>query len=152
MRRGRKIWWLLFWQIQLALVGLIFWVGYLFVQATPWMSALTAGASAFERGDLAAAVGHFEVALGEAETAAPRQSDLAYTIDLLASLYALSGRYAEAEPLAKRAVAIREAALGPDHPDLAHSLHILGGLHAMQARYAEAEARARRALALREPD
>ena len=31
------------------------------------------------------------------------------------------GRYAEAEPLYKRALAIQEKALGPDHPDVATS-------------------------------
>ena len=31
------------------------------------------------------------------------------------------GRYADAEPLYKRALAIDEKALGPDHPDVATS-------------------------------
>ena len=35
----------------------------------------------------------------------------------LAGLYLSQGRYAEAEPLYKRALAITEKALGPDHPD-----------------------------------
>ena len=39
------------------------------------------------------------------------------------------GRYAEAEPLYKRALAIREKALGPDHPDVADSLNNLAGLY-----------------------
>ena len=34
----------------------------------------------------------------------------------LAGLYQTQGRYAEAEPLYKRALAIYEKALGPDHP------------------------------------
>ena len=37
----------------------------------------------------------------------------------LAALYDNQGRYAEAEPLYKRALAIQEKALGPDHPDVA---------------------------------
>ena len=36
-----------------------------------------------------------------------------------AELYRAQGRYAEAEPLYKRSLAIREKALGPDHPDVA---------------------------------
>ncbi len=32
------------------------------------------------------------------------------------------GKYAEAEPLYKRSLAIREKALGPQHPDVAQSL------------------------------
>ena len=39
------------------------------------------------------------------------------------------GRYAEAEPLFKRCLAIREKALGPDHPDVGSSLNNLAGLY-----------------------
>src|SRR5882724_11841925 len=49
------------------------------------------------------------------------------------------GRYAEAEPLLKRALAIREKALGPDHPDVAMSLNTLAALYQERGRYAEAE-------------
>jgi hypothetical protein len=34
-----------------------------------------------------------------------------------------AGKYSEAIPLAQRALAIREASLGPDHPDVAQSPH-----------------------------
>ena len=37
-------------------------------------------------------------------------------ISWLAGLYRAQGRYAEAEPLFKRALAVSEKALGPDHP------------------------------------
>ena len=40
---------------------------------------------------------------------------------------ATQGRYAEAEPLYQRALALREQALGPDHPEVAHSLNNLAG-------------------------
>ena len=55
MIKGRRLWWLLFWQALLVVLGLVFWAGYLFVQATPWMTALTAGTSAFGKGNLTAA-------------------------------------------------------------------------------------------------
>ena len=48
----------------------------------------------------------------------PRSS--AAALNNLAVLYRAQGRYAEAEPLYKRALAIREKALGPDHPDVGH--------------------------------
>jgi len=35
----------------------------------------------------------------------------------LAALYLAQGKYAEAEPLFQRALAVREKALGPEHPD-----------------------------------
>ena len=60
------------------------------------------------------------------------------------------GRYAEAEPLYKRALAIREKALGPDHPDVGTSLNNLAGLYRAQGRYAEAEPLYKRGLAITE--
>ena len=60
------------------------------------------------------------------------------------------GRYAEAEPLFKRALVIREEALGLEHPDVAWSLNGLAKLYGNQGRYAEAELLFHRALAIRE--
>ncbi len=60
------------------------------------------------------------------------------------------GRYAEAEPLFKRALAIREQQLGIDHPDTAASLNNLALLYRAQGKYAEAEPLFKRALAIRE--
>ncbi|MGZ9033716.1 MAG: tetratricopeptide repeat protein [Rhodospirillales bacterium] len=39
-------------------------------------------------------------------------------VNSLATLYQDTGRYAEAEPLIKRAIAIGEKTLPPEHPDL----------------------------------
>ncbi len=44
----------------------------------------------------------------------------------LGELYRLQGRCAEAEPLYKRALAIKEKVLGPEHPEVATSLSNLG--------------------------
>ena len=54
-------------------------------------------------------------------------------------LYRDQGRYADAEPLYKRSLAIREKALGPDHPDVAMSLNNLAAFYRAQGRYADAE-------------
>ena len=59
-------------------------------------------------------------------------------------------RYAEAESLYMRALAIREKAVGPEHPDVAQSLNNLAALYHAQGRYAEAEPLLQRALAIRE--
>ena len=72
------------------------------------------------------------------------------SLNNLAVLYQGQGRYAEAEPLYKRALAIREKALGPDHPDVAASLNNLAVLYAAQGRYADAEPLYKRSLAIRE--
>jgi tetratricopeptide (TPR) repeat protein len=60
------------------------------------------------------------------------------------------GRYAEAEPLLQRALAISEQQLGTDHPDTATSLNDLAELYRNQGRYEEAEPLMQRALAIRE--
>jgi tetratricopeptide (TPR) repeat protein len=60
------------------------------------------------------------------------------------------GRYADAEPLYKRSLAIYEKALGPDHPGVATSLDNLASLNGIQGRYEEAEPLYRRSLAIRE--
>ncbi len=55
----------------------------------------------------------------------------------LAYLYKSQGRYAEAEPLDKRSLAIHEKALGPNHVDVAGSLNNLAALYEDQGRYSE---------------
>ena len=53
------------------------------------------------------------------EGARPRPPRCRHALNNLAELYQAQGRYGEAEPLFKRALAIHEKALGPDHPDVA---------------------------------
>ncbi len=65
------------------------------------------------------------------------------------ALYA-QGRFAEAEPLFKRALAIREEALGPEHPAVAINLNNLALLYWSQGKYAEAEPLYKRSLAILE--
>ena len=52
----------------------------------------------------------------------PDHPDVAFALNNLALLYLAQGRYAEAEPLFKRALAIMEKAFGPGHPHVAVSL------------------------------
>ena len=58
--------------------------------------------------------------------------------DNLGLLYKNWGRYEEAEPVIKQALAIRRGVLGDQHPDTAESLNNLAGLSHEQGRYAEA--------------
>jgi tetratricopeptide (TPR) repeat protein len=62
----------------------------------------------------------------------------------------IQGRYAEAEPLYKRGLAITEKALGPDHPHVGAALNNLAALYFDQGRYAEAELLFRRDLIIAE--
>jgi tetratricopeptide (TPR) repeat protein len=59
-----------------------------------------------------------------------------------------AGKYAEAIPLARRALTLREKALGPGHPDVGKTLDILAVLYDSLDRYGEAEPLYKRALAL----
>ena len=56
----------------------------------------------------------------------------------LAQLYVIQGRYADAEPLYRRSLAIRERAFGPDHPKLAQWMDSL--LDGMAQAFVELEA------------
>jgi len=60
------------------------------------------------------------------------------------------GRYQEAIPIAKRALAIHEKALGPEHPAVAQSLNNLALLYYSLGDYAKAEPLYKRALAIYE--
>lgn len=75
-------------------------------------------------------------------------------VGLIASLFGifLSARaeYAEAEPLYRRALAIEEKVLGPDHPEVASDLNNLALLLWDTNRASEAEPLYRRALAIAE--
>jgi CHAT domain-containing protein len=62
-------------------------------------------------------------------------------------LYRAQGRYAEAEPLYKRSLAIAER-LGSDHPAVGRALNNLAVLYERQARYVEAEPLYKRSLAI----
>jgi len=75
---------------------------------------------------------------------------VATSLHNLALVYDNQGKYAEAEPLYKRALVIAEKALGPEHPHVAQSLNNLGGLFATQGKYAEAEPLFKRARAINE--
>jgi CHAT domain-containing protein len=70
------------------------------------------------------------------------------SLNNLALLYYAQGRYAEAEPLYKRSLSIREKGLGPDHPDVGGSLNNLAALYRAQGRYAEAEPLYKRTVSL----
>ena len=68
----------------------------------------------------------------------------------LANAYNAQRKYAEAEGLYKRALAIREKALGEDHPNVARTLNDLGFVYTEQGKYGEAEELHKRALAISE--
>ena len=58
---------------------------------------------------------------------------MAVSLNNLAVLYDSQGQYAQAEPLYRRALAIWERAIGPDHPDVATSLENMAALYRKMA-------------------
>ena len=74
---------------------------------------------------------------------------MATSLNNLATLYQAQGQYAQAEPLFKRSLAIKESALGPDHPTVATGLENMAALYRKTGRKGEAEALEKRATAIR---
>ncbi len=68
-----------------------------------------------------------------------RNPNVAASLNNLAKLYQAQGAYAEAEPLHKRALAVWEKALGPEHPNVATALKNYAALLRQTGRGAEAE-------------
>ena len=84
------------------------------------------------------------------KTLGPVHTDVAQSLNNLAALYYVQGKYAEAEPLFQRALKIREKALGPDHPNVATGLENYAALLRKMGREAKAEPLEARARAIRE--
>ena len=74
---------------------------------------------------------------------------MAQILNNLAELYHSQGKYAEAEPLQKRALVIWEKALGPEHPRVATSLENYAALLRETGRSGEATMMELRAKAIR---
>ncbi len=117
-------------------------------QDTSWEIEMGAGRRAYQQGDYAEAEKHFKVALGKTDEKAGQGT--ATTLHALGSVYQAQGRFAEAEPLHKRALAISEKAGGPEDTGVGVSLTHLGQLYAAQGHYAKAEPLFKRALTISE--
>ena len=74
---------------------------------------------------------------------------VAQSLNSLAVLYGLQGKYSEAEPLFTEALAMRKRLFPQDHPLVAQSLNNLAALYSSQGRYSEAEPLFTEALAMR---
>ncbi len=76
--------------------------------------------------------------------------ELATALGNLAEINRVQAKYAEAEPLYQRAIAIGEEWLGRDHPALARNLNGLALIYRAQGMYERAEPLCRRALMIAE--
>ena len=95
-----------------------------------------------------AAASHFDDLPGPAREAAG--ADASWLLDRAATYLQVHARLAEARPLAERALAIGEAAYGPDHPAVAIRLNNLALILKDLGQPAQARPLAERALAIDE--
>jgi tetratricopeptide (TPR) repeat protein len=86
----------------------------------------------------------YEKALG------PDHPGVATSLNNLAVLYQEMGRPADAEPLARRALTIREKAYGANSPQLLNTIHNLAELYRTLGRNADADALNKRAEAIKQ--
>ena len=142
-----KLKWLL---VGLALIGgIALWLMYAPNQGAKWAGYITAGQQAYQHADYAEAEKQFEAALKEAEAFGPDDVRLATSLNELGLVYRAQGKYAEAEPLFKRALAILDRALGPKHPDVALVLKNYAALLRKTGHSGEATMMGLRAKAIR---
>jgi len=101
------------------------------------------------RHDLAAvasAQGHYEVEEAKAKGVTPAAAQALHSRGLAAWR---EGKYSEAEELYKRALTIREQALGANHSDVGQTLNNLALVYQDQGKYEDAEGLLKRALVSR---
>ncbi len=142
MRSGTTRW------LLAGLLCLALWTTAL-AQQTQWEKLNGAGMEAYERGRYAEAEKLWLAALKEAETFGGEHTRLATSLNNLAELYRAQGKYAQAEPLLRRALAIKEKALGPEHVQVATVLENYAALLHKLNRDAEADKMEARAQAIR---
>src|SRR5512135_2793420 len=133
-----------------AIAGVACACGAADAQEAKWRSEHDAGWQAYKDGRFAEAERLLRAAEGTAMAFGAEDPRLATTLDHLAWVLCTQGKPADGEPLAKRALAIREKVLGVDHPDVAKSVNTLACLYDMEGKAAEARAHHERHLVLTE--
>jgi tetratricopeptide (TPR) repeat protein len=116
-----------------ALLCLLFWTTPAYPQANSWDQSMAAGMRAYQQGCFGEARLNFLDALQEAEKLGlqhPRRGPSLYG---LAEVYRAQRRYAEAELLYQRALAIREKVFGPEDRKVGISDDVVIGLSARGA-------------------
>lgn len=138
------------WGLTAGLSALLWTAAQVSAQETDWGTYTSAAVRAFQQGHYTEAGTHLTAALKEAERFGSEDPRLVGTLHNLGVLYEIQGRYAEAETLLKRVLAIREKTLGANHREVVRTLNSLAEVYNAQARYAEAEPLFRKALATRQ--
>jgi tetratricopeptide (TPR) repeat protein len=118
-------------------------------QKSRWDSMMADAAKAYQQADYAQAEKLLLAALQEAEKFGEQDPRFAASLNNLAELYRVQAKYAQAEPLYQRALAILEKALGPEHPNVAAVLENYAALLHKLNQDAEADKMEARAQAIR---
>lgn len=121
-----------------------------FGQGTSAEQQIQAGQKAAAQGQHVEAARLFALAVQEAEKSGKEDERLAASLTGLGLAYSAQRKFAEAEPVLQRAVAVKEHLLGPAHPDFARALLDLGALYRMKSEHAKAEPPIRRAVGILE--
>ena len=122
-------------------------------QRQQWSNFASKAGWLYQKGQYQEAVEPAENALRLAEkifTEKEDQQNLEVSINRLGSIYRKLGRNAEAEPLYKRLITIREELWGRDSLEVARVLNNLAAAYKDQAKYSEAVPINKRSLAIRE--
>ena len=92
-------------------------------QNTNWETYIDAGNKERNEGHYNQAEKLYLLAVEEAQKLGQQDTRYAISLNNLGELYDTQGKYTQAEPLLKRALAIDEKALGSNHPDVARDLN-----------------------------
>jgi tetratricopeptide (TPR) repeat protein len=117
-------------------------------EETIWEQYVRAAKEAYRNRDYDGCEKLLHSALEEAEKGGPEDQRVAVTLHNLANLAAMRKRYAEAEQLDLRALALLEKTRGSEHFRVGVALLGLADLYAVQAKYTEAEPAYQRAQAI----
>jgi tetratricopeptide (TPR) repeat protein len=112
-----------------------------------WRMLKTAGKKAFRDGDYDEAEKHFSAALKLVELLGAENARVAATLNNIALVYKMQGRFGKAEICLRRALRIYEAAR-PNHAHVATVMSNLAGLYHSQGKHAVAEPLRKRAQAI----
>jgi tetratricopeptide (TPR) repeat protein len=144
------VWLLVLLPVGLALAVLLPTVRTWLVRHKHWQRSKVAAQTALQQGRYIEAKKMFQALLKKAEEDfGPEDPKVASAARNLAMLYCLQGKYADAEPLLHRSLAIMEKA-DPEHIETSAILEQLAGLCEVQGRYAATELILQRSLAIRE--
>jgi tetratricopeptide (TPR) repeat protein len=115
-----------------------------------WQRSMTAGDTAYQRGQTAAAEKLYLAALESLKEAGPEDPRLAATLNTLALFYHGQRQYAVAATLYEQVLRLLEPVLPPEHPSLVTTLNNLAILYEAQGNYPKAESLYQRVLGILE--